>query len=726
MMLFSFARRTYRFPVAALLGAASLSGWMGMMPDYAAAEEGSRSKYPAARKSDQVDDYHGTQVADPYRWLEDPDSEETKAWVKAQQEVTANYFADAPMRKEIQDRLTELWNYERFGLPSERGGKYFFDRNDGLQNQSVIYVADSLNGEPRVLLDPNKLSEDGTVALSGTALSEDGKLLAYGLAASGSDWQEWKVRNVETGEDLADHLQWIKFSGASWTPDGAGFYYSRYDEPNEETKFTDTNYFQKLYFHKIGTPQSEDVLAYDRPDQKEWGFDGEVTEDGKYLIITVTRGTERKNQLFYKDLSQPDAKVVELLQGFDAKYEFIANDGAVLYVKTDLDAPRGRVVAIDLAKPDRGDWKEIVPQVDEVLDSASVVGDQLFANYLKDAYSQVQVYDLTGKHLRDVAFPGIGTAGGFRGQRDQDETFYAFTSFIQPTTIYRYDLKTGESTVFRAPKTPFDPSKYKTRQVFYQSKDGTRVPMFITAKKGLKLDGQNPTLLYAYGGFDIALTPSYSVTTAAWLELGGVYALPNLRGGGEYGREWHEAGMKQRKQNVFDDFIGAAEYLISEGYTSRDKLAIYGGSNGGLLVGACMTQRPDLYGACIPAVGVMDMLRFHKFTIGWAWVPEYGSSDSAEEFKYLYAYSPLHNIKSGVQYPATMITTADHDDRVVPAHSFKFAATLQEAQAGAEPTLIRIESKAGHGAGTPTSKRIELAADQLSFLAKELGVKPAK
>ncbi len=697
-----------------------------MMPDYAAAEEASRSKYPAARKSDQVDDYHGTQVADPYRWLEDPDSEETKAWVKAQQDVTANYFADAPMRQQIQDRLTELWNYERFGLPSERGRKYFFDRNDGLQNQSVIYVADSLNGEPRVLLDPNKLSEDGTVALSGTALSEDGKLLAYGLAASGSDWQEWRVRSVETGEDLADHLQWIKFSGASWTPDGAGFYYSRYDEPNEETKFTDTNYFQKLYFHKIGTPQSEDVLAYDRPDQKEWGFDGEVTEDGKYLIITVTRGTERKNQLFYKDLSQPDAKVVELLQGFDAKYEFIANDGAVLYVKTDLDAPRGRVVAIDLAKPDRGDWKEIVPQVNEVLDSASVVGDQLFANYLKDAYSQVQVYDLAGKHLRDVTFPGIGTAGGFRGQRDQDETFYAFTSFIQPTTIYRYDLKTGESTIFRAPKTPFDPSKYETRQVFYQSKDGTRVPMFITAKKGLKLDGQNPTLLYAYGGFDIALTPSYSVTTAAWLELGGVYALPNLRGGGEYGREWHEAGMKERKQNVFDDFIGAAEYLIGEGYTSRDKLAIYGGSNGGLLVGACMTQRPDLYGACIPAVGVMDMLRFHKFTIGWAWVPEYGSSDSADEFKYLYAYSPLHNIKSGVQYPATMITTADHDDRVVPAHSFKFAATLQEAQAGAEPTLIRIESKAGHGAGTPTSKRIELAADQLSFLAKELGVKPAK
>jgi prolyl oligopeptidase len=722
-------RLGFRTPMAAVCGAAFFFSGMGLMTEFApraAAAEAAGLTYPKARKSDQVDDYHGTQVADPYRWLEDPDSEETKAWVTAQQEVTAKYFADAPMRKEINDRLTELWNFERFGLPSERGGKYFYDRNDGLQNQSVIYVADSLDAEPRVLLDPNKLSDDGTVALSGTALSEDGKMLAYGLASSGSDWQEWKVRSVETGEDLTDHLQWIKFSGASWTPDGAGFYYSRYDEPNEETKFTDTNYFQKLYFHKIGTPQSEDVLVYDRPDQKEWGFHGEVTEDGKYLVISVTRGTERKNQVFYKDLTQADAKVVELLSGFDAKYEFVANDGSVLYIKTDLDAPRGRVVAIDLAKPESGNWKEIVPQVDEVLDSASVVGNQLFASYLKDAYSEVQVYDLTGKRLSEVKLPGIGTAGGFGGRRDQDETFYAYTSFIQPTTIYRYDLKTGQSTVYRAPKTPFDASKFETKQVFFQSKDGTRVPMFITAKKGIKLDGTNPTLLYAYGGFDISLTPSYSVTTTVWLELGGVYALPNLRGGGEYGREWHEGGMKEKKQNVFDDFIGAAEYLIDQKYTSPEKLAIFGGSNGGLLVGACMTQRPELYGACIPAVGVMDMLRFHKFTIGWAWVPEYGSSDDADAFKYLYAYSPLHNLKSGTQYPATMITTADHDDRVVPAHSFKYAATLQESQAGGEPTLIRIESKAGHGAGTPTSKRIELAADQLSFLAKELGVKPAK
>ena len=688
-----------------------------------AAEEASDWKYPAARKSDQVDDYHGMQVADPYRWLEDPDSEETRAWVKSQQDLTAKYFAEIPERARIQERLTELWNFERFGLPAERGGKYFYDRNDGLQNQSVIYVADTLNGDPRELLDPNKLSEDGTVALSGTALSDDGKSLAYGLASSGSDWQEWKIRNVASGADLEDHLKWIKFSGASWTPDGAGFYYSRYDEPSEETKFTGTNYFQKLYYHRVGTPQSDDVLTYHRADEKEWGFDGEVTEDGKYLIITVTRGTERKNQVFYQDLSQPGSSVVELLSGFDAQYAFIANDGGVFYLKTDLDAPRSRVVAIDISKPEREAWKEILPQTENVLESASVVGDKLFAVYMKDAYNQVEVHALDGKPLGAVQLPGIGTVTGFRGRRDQSETFYSFVSFTQPATIYRYDLKSGESSVFRAPHTAFDSSRYETRQVFYQSKDGTRVPMFITAKKGLKLDGANPTLLYAYGGFDIAMTPTYSVTTAVWLEMGGIYALPNLRGGGEYGREWHEAGMKDHKQNVFDDFIAAAEYLIQEKYTSREKLAIFGGSNGGLLVGACMTQRPDLYGACIPAVGVMDMLRFHKFTIGWAWVPEYGSADDAEQFKYLYAYSPLHNLRAGVKYPATLITTADHDDRVVPAHSFKYAATLQEVQSGPEPTLIRIESKAGHGAGTPTSKRIELAADQLSFLVKELDVK---
>ncbi len=683
-------------------------------------------KYPTARKSDQVDDYHGTKVADPYRWLEDPDSDETRAWVQAQQEVTAKYYAEIPERQRILERLTELWNFERFGLPAERGGRYFYDRNDGLQNQSVIYVADSLDGAPRELLNPNTLSADGTVALSGTALSEDGKSLAYGLASSGSDWQEWKVRSVATGADLEDHLKWIKFSGASWTPDGAGFYCSRYDEPNEETKFTDTNYFQKLYFHRLGTPQADDALTYHRPDQKEWGFDGEVTEDGKYLIITISHGTERKNQLFYQELSQPGASVVELLSGFDAQYEFVANDGGVFYIKTDLDAPRSRVVAIDTAKPARESWQEVIPQSEDVLESASVVGDRLFAVYMKNAYNQVQVHGLDGKSLGTVELPDIGTVGGFHGRRDQQETFYAFGSFTQPSTIYRYDLKTGESSVFRAPKTAFDASRYETKQVFYQSKDGTRVPMFITAKKGVKLDGSNPTLMYAYGGFDISLTPSYSVMTAVWLEMGGIYALPNLRGGGEYGREWHEAGMKEHKQNVFDDFIAAAEYLVDQRYTSRGKLAIYGGSNGGLLVGACMTQRPELYGACIPAVGVMDMLRFHKFTIGWAWVSEFGSSDDAEQFKSLFAYSPLHNLRSGAKYPATLITTADHDDRVVPAHSFKFAATLQEDQSGSAPTLIRIESKAGHGAGTPTSKRIELAADQLSFLVKELNVNAAK
>jgi prolyl oligopeptidase len=678
--------------------------------------------YPHAKTVDQVDDYHGTKVADPYRWLEDTDSADTHAWVEAENKVTFGYLKQIPYRKAIHERLTKLWNFERYRVPQKQGGRYFYEHNNGLQNQNVLYVAESLNAEPRVLLDPNTLSSDGTVAIVGHAVSEDGKLLAYGTAASGSDWTEWHVREVDTGKDLNDLVKWVKFSGASWTKDGKGFFYSRFDEPKQGTMLRDTNYFQKLYYHRVGTGQAEDKLVYERPDNKELGFGGDVTDDGHYLIITVVQGTAPKNRLYYKDLTKADAEVVKLLDDFDAQYAFIENDGPVFWLMTDLDAPRGRMIAIDIRHPERDRWKTIVPQAAETLTSASVVNDSFLLGYLKDAQTEVRIHDLEGKFLRRVDLPGIGTAEGFSGKRKEKETFYGFTSFVVPTTIYRYDLVAGKSEVFRQPKVDFDPSRYETRQVFYTSKDGTRVPMFLTYRKGLKRDGNNPVLLYAYGGFNISLTPAFSVANAVWLEMGGVYAQPNLRGGGEYGEDWHQAGTKLKKQNVFDDFIAAAEWLIANHYTFPSKLAIRGGSNGGLLVGACMTQRPDLFGATLPAVGVMDMLRFHKFTIGWAWTSDYGSSDDAEQFKAIYAYSPLHNLKPGTQYPATLVTTADHDDRVVPGHSFKFAATLQADQAGAAPVLIRVETKAGHGAGKPVSKQIEEMADEWAFVARNLNM----
>jgi prolyl oligopeptidase len=678
--------------------------------------------YPKPKAVDQVDDYHGTKVADPYRGLEDTDSAETHAWVEEENKVTFHYLEQIPYRQAIHDRLKQLWNYERFGVPEQQGGRYFYQHNTGLQNQNILLVADSLTAEPRLLLDPNTLSADGTVALVGHAVTDDGKLLAYGTSASGSDWMEWRVRDVDTGKDLSDLVKWVKFSGASWTKDGKGFFYSRYDEPKEGTMLRDANYFHKLYYHKLGTPQSEDKLIYDRPDNKELGFGGSVTDDGRYLIITVWQGTSPKNRLYYKDLSKPDSEVVKLLDDFDAEYRFLDNDGSVFWIKTDLDAARGRVIAIDTRHPERAAWKTIVPQGPDKLEQANVVNDTFVLGYLKDAQSEVRIYSLDGKLIRNVDLPGIGTAEGFGGKRQDKETFYAFTSFVTPTTIYRYDLAAGKSGVFRQPKVDFDSSQFETKQVFYTSKDGTRVPMFITAKKGLKLDGQNPVLLYAYGGFNISMTPAFSVGNAVWLEMGGVYAQPNLRGGGEYGEEWHQAGTLLRKQNVFDDFIAAAGWLIANKYTSPARLAIRGGSNGGLLVGACMTQRPDLFGATLPAVGVMDMLRFHKFTIGWAWTSDYGSSDDPAMFKALYAYSPLHNLKPGKKYPATMVTTADHDDRVVPGHSFKFAATLQADQAGPAPVLIRIETKAGHGAGKPISKMIEETGDSWAFVARNLNM----
>jgi prolyl oligopeptidase len=685
--------------------------------------------YPAARRSDQVDDYHGVKVADPYRWLEDDNSEETKAWVEAENKVTFAYLSSIPQREEFKERLTKLWNYERFGVPEHQGGRYFFTHNSGLQNQRVLFVADKLQSKPRVLLDPNTLSTDGTVALAGYAPSEDGTLLAYGLSHAGSDWEDWHVRDVATGEDRSDLVEWVKFSGAAWRKDGSGFYYSRYDAPKAGEEKKGLNEFQKLYFHRIGTKQSEDPLVYERKDHPDWGFGAGVTDDGRYLVINVSQGTDPKNRFFYKDLADEKNPVVELLNKLDASYDLINNVGSIFFFKSNLDAPRSRVIAIDIDHPERERWREIIGQsATDALESVSLLHGQLICAYLHDAHSVVKIYTTDGtatpaKFARDLALPALGSAGGFGGKIDDTETFYSFTSFTVPGAIYRLDLTTGESTVFREPHVEFNPADYETRQVFYTSKDGTRVPMFITHKRGLKPDGNNPTLLYGYGGFNISLTPAFNVTDIAWMEKGGVFAMPNLRGGGEYGEEWHEAGIKLKKQNVFDDFIAAAEWLIANHYTCTPKLAIQGGSNGGLLIGACMTQRPDLFGAALPAVGVMDMLRFDKFTIGWSWRSDYGSSADAEEFKALHAYSPLQALKPDTRYPATLVTTADHDDRVVPAHSFKFAARLQECQAkDGPPVLIRIETRAGHGGNKPMSKVIAERADELGFIAHALGM----
>ena len=689
-----------------------------------ASEAADRVSYPEARRADHQDTYHGVTVPDPYRWLEDLDSAETTAWVAAENKATFAYLEKVQSRGVIKERLTALWNYERYGVPSQEGGRYFFTRNDGLQNQAVLFTVASLEAEARVLLDPNTLSKDGTVALAGTAVSDDGKHLAYGVAEAGSDWNTWKVRSVDSATDLPDTLRWVKFSGASWTKDGKGFFYSRYAEPVAGSERKNVNLDHKLYYHKLGTPQSEDVLVYERKDQPEWLLGGSVTEDGRYLVIGVAQGKTKNTALFYKDLQAESAPVAELLSKFDAQYGFVGNDGPVFWVQADKDAPRGQVIAIDIRKPEPQDWTVVIPESADALQSVTVVGERFFASYLKDARSVVRTSDLRGKPLSEVELPGIGTAGGFAGKRSDTETFFYFTSYIAPTTIYRHDVNAGKSQVFRAPKVAFDAAAYETRQVFYKSKDGTQVPMFLTHRKDLKHDGSNPTLLYGYGGFNIPMTPAFSISNLVWLERGGVFAVANLRGGGEYGEEWHQAGTKLRKQNVFDDFVAAAEWLVANKFTSRKRLAIAGGSNGGLLVGAVLNQRPELFGAAIPAVGVMDMLRFHKFTIGWAWVSDYGSSDDPKEFAALRAYSPYHNVKEGACYPPTLVTTADHDDRVFPAHSFKYAAALQKAQGCDKPVLIRIETRAGHGAGKPTAKIIEEAADVWAFLLRALGMEP--
>ncbi len=715
------------------------------------------SFYPASRKSDQVDVLHGVTVADPYRWLENLDTPETKAWVDAQATLTGEYLAQIPAREILKQRLTQLWNYERVGTPFRKGGRggtsrYFFFKNDGLQNQSVLYTLPTLDAEPCVLIDPNGFSEDGTVSLSVMSVSEDGEYLAYGTSASGSDWETWRVRRISDGLDLPDRLDRIKFSSPTWAADGKGFYYGRFDGNVDVTgKFEGVNRFQKLCFHRLGNSQSQDEVVYHRPDQPEWGFAADLSEDGETLIIAVWKGTDPRNLVFWKDLRVENAPVKELVADFHAKFTPIGDDGDTLFFLTDWDAPRGRIVGIAWKDLDRSAWREIVPQSDDTLEGVHLVGCRLVAEYLQDAHSVVRAFARDGKPLGEIALPGLGTAGGFTGEWWDMETFFSFTGFTTPTEIYRHDFKTGVTTLFRKPVLDFDASRFVTRQVFVSGRDGARVPMFLVHRQGLVMDGGNPTYLYGYGGFSISLTPAFSTGNLPWLEAGGVYAVACIRGGGEYGEAWHRDGCKDKKQNGFDDFIAAAEWLIAEGVTRSRRLAIGGGSNGGLLAAACMVQRPELFGAVVPAVGVLDMLRFHKFTIGWAWESDYGSPNDPEDFRRLLAYSPLHNLRPGVRYPPTLIITADHDDRVVPCHSFKFAAALQAclkeaclkeaclktdpeknsevtptapstAEAFPNPALIRIETKAGHGAGKPMAKVIEETADKWAFLIRVLRV----
>jgi prolyl oligopeptidase len=675
-------------------------------------------RYPPAPRSDQVDEYFGTRIADPYRPLEEIDAPATQAWIAAQNELTEAVLSTVSQREGIRSRLTQVWNYERRSVPERVGGLYAYFRNTGLQNQAVLYVTRDLAEPGRVLLDPNTFSEDGTVALSGLEFSDDGTRLAYSVSASGSDWQEWHVRDVATGTDLPDVVRWSKFSGAAWRRDGSGFYYSRFDEPVAGAEYKDVNYYHKLYFHRLGTPQSADVLVYQRPDHKDWNVNGITTEDGWYLVIEISRGTDPENRIVVADL-RAGGPVVELLPDADAHWHYLANDATAFYFLTTKDAPRGRIVAIDLRERVQ---REVVAETDDALDGANIFGTQIVASYLRDARARVVVYGFDGREQGEIGLPGLGSVAGFGGKRTAKETFYSYTSYTEPTSIYRLDLVTHETTRIYTPQLSFDRNAFASEQVFYTSKDGTRIPMIVTYRKGTPRDGTAPTILYGYGGFDVSLTPAFSSAVLVWLELGGVYAVANLRGGGEYGEAWHQAGIKEKKQNVFDDFIAAAEYLIAERWTSSSKLAIQGGSNGGLLVGACITQRPDLFAAALPVVGVLDMLRFQHFTIGWAWTSDYGSSDDPEGFGTVLAYSPLHNVRAGVHYPATLIATGDHDDRVFPAHSFKFAAALQAAQGGDAPILLRVETKAGHGAGKPTAKLIEEIVDRYTFLVKTLQI----
>ncbi|MCF8431599.1 MAG: prolyl oligopeptidase family serine peptidase [Melioribacteraceae bacterium] len=678
-------------------------------------------EYPVAETVDTVTNYHGTEVADPYRWMEDLNSEMTQNWITEQNKLTNGYLEHIDFQDKLKERLTELWDYEKYSAPSKQGKYYFFSKNDGLQEQSVVYYQEGLDGEPSVFLDPNTFSDDGSISLAGMSYSKDHKYVAYAISKGGSDWREIYTMEIEGNKKLDDKIEWAKFTGMSWYKDG--FYYSRYDEPNEENKLKSVNEYQKLYYHKLGTPQSEDRLVMENPDNPKQGYWGWATDDERFLIINIWEGSSNYNLLSYKDLKNGRG-IRPIVTQSEARYSVIDNVGDKLLIQTDFEAPNGKVILIDPAKPAKSNWEEVIPESENPIDGVSFVGGKLFVVYLKDANSQVVAFDQNGSKLFDVELPGIGTVSGFGGNKNDKELFYSYTSFTYPSTIFKYDVEKNESELFRKSNVKFDMGGYETKQVFVESNDGTKIPLFITHKKGLELDGNNPTLLYAYGGFNIAMQPSFRLTTIPILENGGVYAMACLRGGSEYGEDWHKAGMLEKKQNVFDDFISCAEYLVDEKYTSPEKLAAQGGSNGGLLVGAVINQRPDLFKVAFPAVGVMDMLRFHKFTIGWAWVPEYGSSDDPNQFEFLYKYSPLHNIKKGTCYPATMVTTADHDDRVFPAHSFKYAQTLQDAQSCDNPTLIRIETKVGHGAGTSTSKTIDLYSCMWAFMFFNMGVSP--
>ena len=679
--------------------------------------------YPVAKKLDSVDVYFGHEVSDPYRWLEDDNSEETSEWVKAENDVTQAYLDKIPFRNDLKQRLTDIWNYPKYGVPFNKGENYFFFKNNGVQNQYVLYMQEGLDGEPKVLLDPNTLSEDGTVSLSSLGISKDGKYLGYGISRGGSDWSEIYVMDIETGETLKDHIKWVKFSGISWKNDG--FFYSSYDEPKEGDELSGQNRFHKVYYHKLGDKQSDDKLIYEDKDNPLRNFYAYSTENEDYLILTVTESTSGNSLYAAKLNGLSNIKFHEVATGFDNDYNVIDNIGDELLVITNFEAPNQKLVSTKYNNSDPANWSVIIPEKENVLQGASLVGDMLFARYIQDASSKAFFYKTDGTFVREFTLPGIGTLAGFNGEKGKNIAFYGFTSFTFPSSVYKYDIEADKSELMHKSEVDFNPEDYTTEQIFYESKDGTKVPMFVVHKKGIKLDGSNPTLLYGYGGFNISLTPSFSISRLPFLEQGGIYVMANIRGGGEYGEKWHKAGTLLQKQNVFDDFIYAAKYLIKNKYTSSDKLAIIGGSNGGLLVGACMVQEPELFKVAIPIVGVLDMLRYHNFTIGWAWATDYGRSDDSEEmFKYLYNYSPLHNIKKGVNYPATMAITADHDDRVVPAHTFKFMATLQENDGGKNPILVRIETKAGHGAGKPTDKQISEAADMYSFIMYNLGVSP--
>lgn len=678
--------------------------------------------YPVTKKCDTVDVYWGQQVSDPYRWLEDDNSDETKAWVESQNKVTEDYLAAIPYRQELKERLTKIWNYPKYSTPFKEGNKYYYYKNDGLQAQAVLYKMESLTSEPEVFIDPNTFSKDGTVALSGLTFNKEGNMVAFAKSSGGSDWKEVFLMNSETGEILSDHVQWIKFSGTAWR--GDGFYYSRYDEPKKDDLLKGTNTNSKVYYHKVGTSQNQDILVFENPQFPKRGNYAGTTEDETILILASSDPSGQGNSLAFKRLDIETKGFTSIEDGFDFDFSVIDRHGDNLLIRTNYKAPKYKIITVNINNTTKENWTDLIPESEFVLNGASIIGGNLVIEYMKDASDYLSVYDMAGKYKFDISLPTIGSIGGISGKKDDSTAFYSFTSFTYPSAVFKYDISTNTSELFKASEIDFDISAYETKQVFFNSKDGTKVPMFIVHKKGLKLNGKNPTLLYGYGGFNISLTPSFSIANLVFLENGGIYVQVNLRGGGEYGEDWHLAGTKLKKQNVFDDFIAAAEYLIKEKYTSSKKLAIRGGSNGGLLVGACMAQRPELFKVALPAVGVMDMLRYHKFTIGYHWAPDYGTSEESEEmFNYLFKYSPLHNLKKGVNYPATLITTADHDDRVVPAHSFKFAAALQENHKGKNPVIIRIETKAGHSAGKPTEMIISEYADIWAFVFKNLGMK---